>query len=60
MRFNIEVQSCENGYLVLEPTDNGRYFASTKWVAANEQELGELVEKLAKESKVPKTKVETP
>lgn len=52
MNFCFEVISCENGYLILSGSHHSNHYPERKkWVAKNEQELGELLEKLAKEER---------
>lgn len=48
----LRVRMCENGYLVLEgDIDKGMPYYGREWVAKSEQELGELVERLAKQER---------
>ena len=47
---NLEVISCENGWLVIEVASaSTQHFIRKKWVAATREDLGKLIMQLAPE-----------
>lgn len=53
-QFSVEVLECENGYVIFDGAPYGRSGTEERkrWVAVNEQNLGQVIEALAKESKL--------